>query len=1003
MKAFSGMCIAALYLLLAASPTLADSPERTASPATYGKRSVEIVPNVLIVKLRPQVSFSSGGDRLGVRALDAILARVGATAVETFSTVKENAMQKAARRQYHHDRMVKIRYSSTDHPALLAKEIASDPNVEYAEPYYVYPVSHTPNDPRLSTQWAVTVMKLKEAWDVTTGDSTIIIGDVDTGVDWTHEDLSLSIYINPGEYGTNGELSANGVDDDSNGKIDDWHGWDYFGNGSFSAPKPDNNPMDGTLGHGTNTSGCAAALANNGLGIAGSSYRAKILAIKASTDQTGGVGGYEGILYAAQMGCRIINCSWGGSGDRSQALQDLVDDVTDMGALVVGSSGNDPIDNDYTPHWPSSFNRVLNVGSVESSGAASTWCTYGTSVHTYSPGSGILTTKKGGGYTNPTGTSFSSPLASGVAALVFAMHPDWTPDQVAAQIRVTSDRFGSTPTSKRLSRLNAFKAVSLNRNLDEIPGLRISRFSYVFQGGGSSFTEPRQTARVTVEFENVLAPTSAAATAYVDLDDPSITASATDFALGVMNTFDKKTVEFDVVLSDKPQTSEGYLPVRIRIEDGEYLDYVMGRIPIFLDDAWHTSLSFGAPYFTSIDAVSATVVWATANVQSQDICVRTVNGGSSWSNTAGSGFPNGKGVYCVFGVNSSIALVGTGPDSGPAGVFRTTNGGTLWTGSSVSSITGFVNWIHMFDAQNGILQGDPLGGTWGIATTTDGGATWTKAPGAPAAPTGEAGWNNSYAAAGDTLWFGTNNSKIYRSVDRGATWSSFPTPSKHSVDMVFADSRRGMIRFTTQTSSGGTNALAVTSDGGETWTQLSTITVTTGGSIEVEPDGKRFWFMQGTNAHVSSDLGATWTVQATPGGFGLITCSSAYSGGIKSDVYAAGLDIFKFTSTFDPYNTTGIGDAPAAAGFGIDYLYPNPVSTASAGGITVGFTLDESSAAKLAVYDNLGRVAVEGLDANLTAGAHSFRLDTSALSTGVYRVRVQAGDRAATANLLVIH
>jgi subtilisin family serine protease len=1003
MKALSSMCLVALFLLLIASPAFADSPERSSSPATHGRNSVEIVPNILIVKLRPQVSFTKGGDRLGVRALDAILTRVGTTKVETFSTVKENAMQKAARRAYHHDRMVKIRYASADHPALLAREIAADPNVEYAEPYYIYPVTHTPNDPRLSTQWAVTVMKLKEAWDVTTGDSSIVIGDVDTGVDWSHEDLSLSIYINPGEYGTNGELSANGVDDDGNGKIDDWRGWDYYGNGSFSAPRPDNNPMDGTLGHGTNTSGCAAALANNGIGIAGSSYRAKILAIKASTDQTGGVGGYEGILYAAQMGCRIINCSWGGTGDRSQALQDLVDDVTDMGALVVGSSGNDPIDNDYTPHWPSSFNRVLNVGSVESSGAASTWCTYGTSVHTYSPGSGILTTKKGGGYTNPTGTSFSSPLASGVAALVFAVHPDWTPDQVAAQIRVTSDRFGSTPNSKRLSRLNAFKAVKLNQNLDEIPGLRISRFTYVFQGGGSSFTEPRQTARVTVEFENVLAPTSAAATAFVDLDDPNITASATDFSLGVLNTFDRKSIEFDVVLSDNPQISEGYLPVRIRIEDGEYLDFLMGRIPIFLDDAWHTSLSFGAPYFTSIDAASATAVWATANVGSQDIGVRSVNGGGGWTNVSNAGFPNGKGVYCVYGVNSSIALVGTGPDSGPAEVYRTTNGGALWTGVSMSGITGFVNWIHMFDAQTGILQGDPLGGSWGIASTTDGGATWTKVPGAPDAPTGEAGWNNSYAAAGDTLWFGTNNSKIYRSTDRGATWTSFPTPSKHSVDMVFADSRRGMIRFTTQTSGGGTNALAVTTDGGETWTQLGSITVTTGGGIEVEPDGKRFWFMQGNNAQVTSDLGATWTVQATPGNFGLISCSAGFSGGSKSDIYAAGLDIFKFTSIFDPFGTTAIDDAPAAGSFGIAHLYPNPVSAASANGITVGFTLEEGATARLAVYDNLGRLVIDGLESRLTAGAHSLRLDTSVLRTGNYRVRLQSGDRVATANLLVIH
>ena len=86
------------------------------------------------------------------------------------------------------------------------------------------------------------------------------------------------------------------------------------------------------------------------------------------------------------------------------------------------------------------------------------------------------------------------------------------------------------------------------------------------------------------------------------------------------------------------------------------------------------------------------------------------------------------------------------------------------------------------------------------------------------------------------IWFGTNNSKIYRSTDRGANWESFTTPSKHSVDLVFADADRGMIRFTTQTSQGGTNAIAVTDDGGQNWTQINTINVTSGGTIEAEPD-----------------------------------------------------------------------------------------------------------------------------------------------------------------------
>jgi subtilisin family serine protease len=248
MNAFSSLCLSALLLLFVSDVALADSPDRGTSPATVqGQKSIEIVPNLVIIKLRPQVQFTVSGGRLGVPSLDALFARIGATDVESFSSIPETAFQKAARREFHHDRMVKVRYTSGDHPELLAKEIANDPQVEYAEPYYIYPLHHTPNDPRLSAQWAVTVMKLKEAWDITTGDSTIVIGDIDTGVDWSHEDLAPSIYINPGEWGINGELANNGIDDDNNGKIDDWRGWDYYGNGSFQSPRPDNDPMDGTL------------------------------------------------------------------------------------------------------------------------------------------------------------------------------------------------------------------------------------------------------------------------------------------------------------------------------------------------------------------------------------------------------------------------------------------------------------------------------------------------------------------------------------------------------------------------------------------------------------------------------------------------------------------------------------------------------------------------------------------------------------------------------------
>ena len=954
------------------------------------------------MKLKETTSFKVSGQSLGIASLKPVLERLDVREIVSFNTKVETAFQKSARPKYNIDRMVKVHYNADISPEQAMLEIASDPSVEYAEPYYIFPLHHTPNDSRLSQQWAVDVMKLKEAWDITTGDSTIVVGDVDTGVDWKHEDLALDIWTNPGEWGTDGELHDNGIDDDNNGKVDDWHGWDFIGNGSSQNPNPDNDPMDGSLGHGTNTSGCAAARTNNGTGIAGSGYNIKILAVKAAADQTAGIGGgYEGIIYAAQMGCKIINCSWGGTGRFYQSLQDIIDDATEMGALVVGSSGNDPLDNDYIPHWPSSLNHVLNVGSVESSGAASTWCTFGTSVHVYSPGRSILTTRKDFGYTSPTGTSFSAPLAAGVAGLVMSVHPDWTPDQVAKQIRVTADAFDDPAKSKRFARINAYKAVSINETLEDIPGIIIKNFDIVVDGNLARFTKPGQTATVTVELQNILAPTSALAALKVAPDDPSISAPNPDHMIGELATWATKTIEFEVKLSDTPQTSEGDIPVRLLILDGDYVDYLMIRIPIYLQDAWHTSLVFGAPYFTGLHASSASVVYGNATVQTQDIGVRSINGGSSWTNVSGSGYPSGQGVYCVFSVDNNLAFAGTGPSNGAASIFKTVNGGGSWAGTSVSHITGFVNWIHMFDADNGVFQGDPKSGVWGIATTADGGLTWTPITNPVDAPSGEMGWNNAYDAVGDMMWFGTNNGKLYRSSDAGQTWSVITTPSKHSVNVSFGDAQRGIVRFTEQDQQGGEEMLAVTDDGGDTWTKLTSIAVTSGGAVEMEPAGKRIWYIKGADSYVSDDFGESWTVQATPGGF-LATTSTSWANTTITDVYVAGLNIYKFRSDWQSGGSTGIDTETFASDFSIDYMYPNPLSAASSTGMTLGFTLEKTAGTHVQVYDNLGRLVRTALDARLAAGSHSVQLLLPGASAGTYYVRITAGGSVITKSLLVI-
>ncbi len=989
-----------LAIMLASRPgTFAKEKER---PSSKAAGTAQTVPGVVIIKFRAwaPVSFTTGAT--GVNAVDAILHRIGASEISAFHTPPP--MMKGAMNEWEAAlaRMVKVRYKSPDDPQMIARELSAQPLVEYSEPYYIFPLNHTPNDPMLSQQAAVALMKMQEAWDVTTGDTTVVIGDVDSGVDWTHTDLAASIFINKGEWGASGELSNNGIDDDGNGKKDDWHGWDFIGNGTAQSPQPDNNPMDGAIGHGTNTSGCAAATANNGIGIAGTGYRVKILPVKAAGETTSGISaGYEGIIYSADMGCKVINCSWGGTGSYSQALQDVINYANGKGALIVGSSGNNPLDNDRVPHWPSSYYHVLNVGSIESSGAVSSWCTYGASVHVYAPGSSVLTTRKGGGYTSPTGTSFSSPLTAGVAALVFSVNPTWTPDQVAKQIRVTADPFSNPPQAKRFGRVNAFKAVSSNRTLSDIPGVQLRNF-IVTTPSGSMLTQAGQTARVEFILENVLAPTSAAAVATLELEDTTLAATGATFPLGEMPTFGTKSIVMDLKLSDNPLISEGYLPVRLRIEDGEYVDYVVGRVGVYLQNGWHTSLSISIPTFYSLDVLNPTSVWGTVIVMqnqapTQEYCFRYDGGG--WNLAHGQGYPAKQGAFCITAVDGNTALVGTGPSTGAAAVCKTVNGGQTWTSSSVSSITGFVNAIHMFNANEGLFFGDPKNNIWGIGKTTDGGATWSALATPVTAAAGEAGWNNSCQFIGNTGWFGSNNGKIYKTTDKGGTWTAYTTPSRHSVDIAFRDQNTGAIRFSTQNNT-GSNAIGVTSDGGETWTLLTTIQMTQFGSIVMEPNGKRLWLLRDGNSYVSTNLGQTWQVEPRPSGFDPISVADAYSNGTDTYVYAAGFDVFRFISPFQSFVSSAerTGE-PSSTDFSLSPLYPNPAHS----GVTYAdFRLTKTGTAELSVIDNAGRTVRTVFSAALEAGRHSARVDLTGLPAGLYNVRLATGATISSRQVLLL-
>ena len=297
----------------------------------------------------------------------------------------------------------------------------------YAEPDFVVTAIATPNDPLYGQLWGMAKINAPAAWDVSTGSAGVVVGDIDTGIDYNHPDLAANIWVNPGE------IAGNGLDDDGNGYIDDIRGWDWVSN--------DNNPMD-DHGHGTHTSGTVGARGNNGVGVTGVNWNVRIAGLKFLNAQGSGStsNAIKALQYATGEGIRITNNSWGGGG-YSQALYDAIAGARAAGGLFIAAAGNDSFDNDLLPHYPSSYDldNVIAVASTTSTDGMSSFSNYGaTSVDLGAPGSGILSTTPGNGYQSWSGTSMATPHVAGGAALLWAAKPGWTFAQIRDRLFCTA-------------------------------------------------------------------------------------------------------------------------------------------------------------------------------------------------------------------------------------------------------------------------------------------------------------------------------------------------------------------------------------------------------------------------------------------------------------------------------------------------------------------------------------------------------------------------------------
>ncbi len=358
-------------------------------------------------------------------------------------------------------------------------ELKINSDVEYVHPNYILKTTAVPNDTFYGYQWGLKKIKFPEALDINNFREEIVIAVLDTGVDYNHEDLSENIWVNKGE------VPNNGKDDDGNGYVDDYNGYDfvsiasnYVYSGEDYGPE-DNDPID-VQGHGTHCAGIAAAVTNNQKGVSGVSVNSKIMPVRvcfADKFSRGVCSSYDflrGMQYAIYNKARVINLSLGSYG---AAGNDMMKFAYNSGAIIVAGAGND---NTSRMFYPAAFDNVIAVSSVDSRDFKAYSSNFGFWIDVAAPGEGIYSTfpesfkTKNGYFSNygyDSGTSMAAPYVAGLAALIWSNNPQYTNSDIYKTIIAACDDIGFSGKDMYFGygRINIYNALAYKVRINSPP------------------------------------------------------------------------------------------------------------------------------------------------------------------------------------------------------------------------------------------------------------------------------------------------------------------------------------------------------------------------------------------------------------------------------------------------------------------------------------------------------------------------------------------------------
>ena len=416
-------------LLAPTAATIAGPSSREARLSATSTRSVvapRYVPGEVILKLKDGRTGgfrALAGDAAMVQHQQATLLRLQAKyGVKTPARLSTSNSPADLRRFY------KLK-TERDVRALCA-ELNRDPEVECAQPNYIYRPCRTPNDPEFPDQYAHQLIQMEDAWDIGTGSRDVVVAVIGTGVDVNHPDLKENIWVNKAE------IAGNKLDDDGNGFIDDIYGWNFGESNNRVAPGADD--YGEYINHETQVAGVIAAVGNNGKGVTGVNWQCSLMVLRLGleyhSDEVAAA-----LDYAAANGARVVNMSFGGDvfgPEGDTVVNAAVDNAYRQGVLLIASAGNA---DSSRPHYPAGYYNVMAVASTNGEDLKTGHSSFGPWVDIAAPGTDIVTTELGGEYISTAGTSFSAPYVAAVAALLFAHRPELTSIQARAILENTTD------------------------------------------------------------------------------------------------------------------------------------------------------------------------------------------------------------------------------------------------------------------------------------------------------------------------------------------------------------------------------------------------------------------------------------------------------------------------------------------------------------------------------------------------------------------------------------